>query len=76
VYVASIQFANSKFATIEAIAVSCCELGHPLIECLLGRDVLSRWTFTYNGPAGSWQIREEGVGLWVEPPEGLDLWGE
>ena len=41
-----------------------------------GRDVLSRWTFTYNGPNGSWQIREEGAGLWVQPPEGLDLWGE
>src|SRR5260221_13973608 len=45
VYVASIQFPRSHFATIEVLEVSCCELSHPLIECLLGPDVLSRWGF-------------------------------
>ena len=76
VYVASIQFPRSNFATIDVLEVSCCDLSHPLIECLLGRDVLSRWGFTYDGPDGSWEIREEGVGQWVEPPEGIDLWGK
>jgi predicted aspartyl protease len=76
VYVASIQFPRSNFATIEVLEISCCELSHPLIECLLGRDVLSRWGFTYDGPDGSWKITEEGAGQWVEPPEGFDVWGK
>ena len=76
VYVASIQFPRSKFATIEVIEVSACELPHPLIQCLLGRDILSRWVFTYNGPLGTWQIKEETVAPWVDPPEGIDMWGQ
>jgi predicted aspartyl protease len=76
VYVASIQFPRSSFATIEVLEISCCELSHPLIECLLGRDVLSRWGFLYDGPDGSWEISEEGANQWVEPPEGFDLWGK
>jgi hypothetical protein len=82
VYVASLQFPYCLFTAIEVIEVSCCELPHPLYRCLLGRDVLSRWIFTYNGPVGTWQIMEVGVAPWVEPPEGIDpnrdpdLWGE
>jgi predicted aspartyl protease len=76
VYVASIQFPRCKFRMIEAMEVSASELPHPLIQCLLGRDVLSRWNFTYNGPMGAWEITEESAEPWVEPPEGFDLWGE
>ena len=77
VYVASLQFPHTGFTAIEVIEVPCCELPHPLFRCLLGRDVLSRWTFNYDGPAGTWQIREEAGPPWVEPPEGIDpnLWG-
>jgi hypothetical protein len=76
VYAASLQFPYSGFSTIEVIEVSCCELPHPLFRCLLGRDVLSRWVFTYDGPVGTWQISEGTVTPWVDPPEGMDLWGE
>ena len=82
VYVASLQFPYCPLRAIELIEVSCCELPHPLYRCLLGRDVLSRWIFTYDGPAGTWEVREDGVASWVEPPEGIDpdldpnLWGE
>jgi len=76
VYAASLQFPHSGFSTIEMIAVPCCELVHPLFRCLIGRDVLSRWVFTYDGPVGTWQISEAAVSSWVEPPEGSDLWGE
>ncbi|MGB7148279.1 MAG: retropepsin-like aspartic protease, partial [Terriglobales bacterium] len=75
-YVASIQFPRGNLATIEVIEVASCELPHPLIRCLLGRDVLSRWVFTYNGPLGAWQISEESVAPWIDPPEGIDLWGQ
>jgi len=76
VYVASLQFPYSGLKAIEVIEVSCCELPHPLYRCLLGRDVLSRWIFTYDGPVGTWQISEASVSSWVEPPEGSELWGE
>lgn len=77
VYVASLQFPHCGLSAIEVIEVSCCELPHPLYRCLLGRDVLPRWIFTYDGPTGTWQIDEATVSPWVEPPEGSgDLWGE
>jgi predicted aspartyl protease len=80
VYVASLQFPKCRLRTVEVIEVSCCDLPiYPsLYHCLLGRDVLSRWIFTYDGPVGTWQISEATVSAWVEPPEGIDpdLWGE
>ncbi len=78
VYVASLSFPRCGLGTIEVIEVSCCDLPHPLYQCLIGRDVLSRWIFTYDGPLGTWQISEGVVSPWVEPPEGSDrdLWGE
>jgi hypothetical protein len=84
VYVASLQFPKCGLRTVEVIEVSCCDLPtYPfLYHCLLGRDILSRWVLTYDGPVGTWEIREDGVGSWVEPPEGTDpdsdpkLWGE
>jgi predicted aspartyl protease len=69
VHVASIQFPRHRLATIEMVEVVCCELPEQPIECLLGRDVLSRWVFTYDGPAGGWKIEEEDVATWVDPPE-------
>lgn len=78
VYVASLQFPRCGLRTIEVIEVSCCALSHILYHCLLGRDVLSRWALNYDGPIGTWEIREEAGGSWVEPPEGFDpdLWGQ
>jgi hypothetical protein len=78
VYVASLQFPKCGLSTIEVIEVSCCELSHILYHCLLGRDVLARWILNYDGPVGTWEIREEAGTPWVEPPEGFDpnLWGK
>lgn len=73
VYVASIQFPRQKLASIEAIKVVCCELPEQPIQCLIGRDILSRWTFTYMGSAGSWVIEEEDVAPWIEPPNEIDM---
>jgi len=78
VYAASLQFPNSRLTAIEVIGVPCCDLSNPLFRVLLGRDVLARWGFHYDGPAGTWHINEDAVSSWVEPPEGIDpnLWGE
>jgi len=70
VHVASIQFPRYKMATIEVIQVACCELPGGLFQCLIGRDILSRWLFTYDGKSGEWCIDEEDLAAWVEPPEG------
>lgn len=70
-HVASIQFPRHKIATIEVIQVACCELPEQPIQCLIGRDILSRWIFTYSGKKGEWAIEEEDVAAWVEPPEGM-----
>jgi predicted aspartyl protease len=71
-YAASIQFPRDRLATIEVIEVICCELPEQPIQCLLGRDVLSRWIFTYDGPKSEWKIEEEDVAAWVDPPDGID----
>ncbi len=71
-HVASIQFPRYKLATIEVIQVLCCELTEQPIQCLIGRDILSRWVFTYDGKRGEWCIDEGDQAAWVEPPEGVD----
>jgi predicted aspartyl protease len=71
VHVASIQFPGDRLGTIEIIEVACAELPEQPIQCLLGRDILSHWLFTYNGKTGEWIIEEEDLAVWVEPPEGI-----
>jgi predicted aspartyl protease len=67
VYVAAIQFPRYRLATIEVVKVVCCELPAQPIQCLLGRDILSRWLFTYDGRRGEWTINEEDIAAWVDP---------
>lgn len=71
VHVASIQFPGNKLAPIEIIQVLCCELPTQPFQCLIGRDILARWLFTYDGKNGEWFIDEEDLAAWVEPPEGM-----
>ena len=68
-HVASIQFPD-KIAPIEVMQVLCCELPEQPVQCLIGRDVISRWLFTYDGVKGKWCIEEEDLAAWVEPPDG------
>jgi predicted aspartyl protease len=70
VHAASIRFPRYKIATIEVIQVLCCELPEQPIQCLIGRDIISRWLFTYDGRSGEWFIEEDEVGVWVDPPDG------
>lgn len=72
VYAASILFPRDNLAPIELLQVLCCELPSQPIQCLIGRDILSRWVFAYNGQTGDWSIDDEkGLAVWVEPPEGV-----
>jgi predicted aspartyl protease len=67
VHAASFRFPRYKLATIELIQVLCCELPEQPIQCLLGRDILSRWAFAYDGKSGEWIIDEEHLAAWIEP---------
>jgi predicted aspartyl protease len=73
VYVAAIQFPRYKLATIEVAKVTCRELPEQPIQCLIGRDILSRWLLTYDGRLGEWKIEEEDVAPWVAPPDEIDM---
>lgn len=67
--VCSIQFPRYKLSTIEMIQVLSCELPEQPIQCLIGRDIMSRWLFTYDGRNGEWFIDEDDIAAWVEPPD-------
>ena len=67
-HVASIQFPG-RMAPIEVMQVLCCELPDQPVQCLIGRDILSRWLLTYDGVKGEWWIEDEDLAAWVEPPE-------
>ncbi len=79
VYVASLQFPQCGLKSIEVMEVSGCDLSHiPFYKCLIGRDILSQWSFHYDGAMGTWLISEDGAPSRVVPPEGFDpdLWGQ
>ena len=73
VHVASVRFPNTNLTTIEIMQVLCCELPQQPVDCLIGRDILSRWLFTYDGKLGAWAIDEETRAPWIEP-ESEGLW--
>lgn len=71
-----LQFPNGGLRAVDILEVCSCELGSPLFYCLIGRDVLSRWVFTYDGPVGTWKIKEEDAKRWIEPTEATGVWGK
>jgi predicted aspartyl protease len=79
VYAASIQFPRYKIAPIELIQIICCDLPEQPIHCLLGRDILSRWSFAYDGKTGEWIIEEgrlpiqheRSKAIYVDAPAGV-----
>ncbi len=71
VYVASIQFPRYNLVNIDVVQVIGYDLPGGLFQCLIGRDILSHWLFTYNGKTGEWCIDGEDSTAWVEPPQGV-----
>lgn len=74
IHVVSLRFPRHKLKPIDAVQVLCCELPAQAVQCLLGRDVLANWEFTYKGKTGQWSIDEDETApaddraLWIEPP--------
>jgi hypothetical protein len=59
-YAAAISFPHSDLPSFDVIRVVAC----PIIEqrffsCLIGRDILRKWHFTYDGPNGELEIDAE-----------------
>lgn len=72
-YAATIRFPKGKgfrgFAPVELLEIVGCELPHHPVECLLGRDILSRWVFHYDGRMGEWTIEQEDTPVPVIQPD-------
>ncbi len=61
VYAASIGFPRYRLTRIDAMELICCDLPFQPVQCLLGRDVLRRWRFTFDGTVGEWMIEDGNI---------------
>lgn len=57
-YAAHIEFPGYNLRGFEIIPVVACRLPQQSISCLIGRDVLRRWIFTYNGRTGEFAVAD------------------
>src|ERR1035438_9885158 len=57
-YAACIKFADDNLKGIEVIPVVGCKLPQQSISCLIGRDLMRRWKFTYDGRTGEFTITD------------------
>jgi hypothetical protein len=57
-YAAAISFPDDGLPAFEAIRVVACPIiRQPFFSCLIGRDILSKWLFIYDGRNGQVEIR-------------------
>lgn len=57
-YAARIQFIGTTLRGFEVIPVVGCRLPQQAISCLIGRDILRRWKFTYDGRSGEFTAND------------------
>jgi len=57
-YAARIQFPDAELRGFDVIPVVGCKLPQQSISCLIGRDVLRRWTMIYSGRLGEFSVRD------------------
>ena len=55
---AAIYFPDTDLVSIELIRVVACPIVRQPVSCLIGRDILRRWRFLYNGTTGQVRIDE------------------
>ena len=57
-YAAAIYLPDTGLPAFEAIRVVACPIiRQPFFSCLIGRDILSKWLFIYDGRTGQVEIR-------------------
>jgi predicted aspartyl protease len=57
-YAAKISFPGTALKGFDVIPVVACPLPGQPISCLIGRDLLRRWQFTYNGRTGEYTVSD------------------
>lgn len=57
-YAACIKFVGNNLKGFEIIPVVGCKLPQQSISCLIGRDLMRRWKFTYDGRTGEFTITD------------------
>jgi predicted aspartyl protease len=57
-FAAHIEFPSHNLRGFEIIPVVACSLPQQSISCLIGRDILRRWMFTYNGRTGEFVVTD------------------
>lgn len=67
VYAAAFRFPRYRLPAIGIARVICCALPEQPIQCLLGRDVLSHWRFSYDGGSGEWIIEARDLAVPEDP---------
>ncbi len=56
-YAAAIAFPNSNLPRLDTTRVVACPIiRQPFYACLIGRDILQKWLFKYDGRSGSIEI--------------------
>jgi predicted aspartyl protease len=57
-FAGAIQFPDQNLAGFDPISLVACPLPEQDVSCLLGRDVLERWNFVYDGRSGLVEVEE------------------
>jgi hypothetical protein len=55
-FAASVGFPDGELRGLRVHGVVACPVFEREFSCLIGRDILQRWEFTYNGPLGQFRI--------------------
>lgn len=56
-YAAAVSFPGSHLPGLDTIRVVACPIiRQPFFSCLIGRDILRKWLFTYDGRSGEVEI--------------------
>lgn len=56
-YAAAMAFPGTEIPSLNTIRVVACPIiRQPFFSCLIGRDIMQRWTLVYNGKTGEVQI--------------------
>jgi predicted aspartyl protease len=57
-FAGAIHFPGQELARFDPIGLVACPLPEQDVSCLLGRDVLERWNFSYDGRSGLVEVEE------------------
>ncbi len=57
-FAASVRFPETELAPFRVLGIVACPIFESRFSCLLGRDILRFWEFTYSGPSGQFGVKD------------------